>query len=389
MIKKLFRFDLALCIVFVVIAGGIVIVGGSIPISQEVAQIADTNSFREKNVLGNSSVVSSPYSQANQPTSSVYPRLPYGMQVSPYGITTKGITDDGTMALYAKDGIKWLREKILWTSIETAPDSYDWAKLDDHIAKVNALGMHLIFVIYNAPSWHMINCRDTGKLFAFGEGDIESFAGVLAKRYNGKTGHGYIDGYEIGDGDFDGYWDGDKDTSQACRDGSYYAPVLKKGYEVIKQTSPNAFVGMSGLTWESKAHEKEFLEQLFASDPEIGNYFDYGNIHYENTNIATQGDPRLAIIGNLDYPSLHDRWKIMRDVFISHGLSEKGIWVSQIGWGDSFVPPSKQLEYLTFVIDEARSSHVVDKVFWELNPVSPNTAILDSYKQYLRDIPVW
>jgi len=156
--------------------------------------------------------------------------------------------------------------------------------VDQQVAQANQAGIHIVYVIQAAPSWHNTEvCSADGVHFRFGPNDVSQFATALAQRYNGKNGHGYIDAYEIGNEDFDNYWNkAIGSASLQCRDPKYYVADLKSGYTAIKAQSPSALVGMFGMWYEDKTFEANFINGMFQLDPNVGNYMDYGNFHFYN-----------------------------------------------------------------------------------------------------------
>src|SRR5205823_6023892 len=105
-----------------------------------------------------------------------------------------------------------------------------------------------------------------------------TFAGVLAARYNGRNGHGYVDSFEIGNEEWDGYWGGSWANTLPCRAADYYGPVLKAGYQAVKAQSPTALVGMFGLWWMNTPHIQTYMTWLYQNG--YGPYMDFANFHY-------------------------------------------------------------------------------------------------------------
>jgi hypothetical protein len=226
----------------------------------------------------------------------------------------------------------------------------------------NANHIHLDFAIQNAPRWHLTQSCN-GQAILPRAVDMAQFATLLATRYNGQNGHGYIDSYEIGNEEFDNYWNIDQAHSAPCRAASYYGPVLKAGYQAIKAASPQAMVGMFGLWWEDTAHIHNYLQWLYRNG--YGQDFDYANFHYYICN----RDPSV-ISGS--QPSFDSEWQTIHTVMSQNGDGNKPIWVTEVGWtissinqeGTCSVTPQTQADYLNYVLTEAKNSHVVAKVFW-------------------------
>lgn len=321
--------------------------------------------------------------------------IPLPRILEPYGITNPTFTQD-TLSQIESLGVRWVRLPILWSTIETGPGAYDWRQVDSMVAMANANNLHIDFVFTNAPPWHMITCKESGKPFAFGAESISAFASIVATRYNGQTNHGFIDAYEIGSEEFDTYGSDTAPTDVACRTAGYYVPVLKAGYHAIKSVSPKSLVGMFGMGWNSKQHEVIYLQQLYTIDPMIGKFFDYGTITYYNASYETRGDPTKSVTSNPDYPTFAEKISLMQQTFSQFNDSEKPIWVSEIGWKQPFVSVALENTYLQESVAVASKARVA-RIFWYsldtdgyglLSHGTP-TPVYSTFEQLIRKMPNW
>lgn len=278
---------------------------------------------------------------------------------SPYGFTTIH-ADPQLVTFYKQLNVCWVRYQYHWgkqgnkPGIETAPGVYNWGPVDAAIATMNAAHIHVDFAIQSAPTWDLTQvCSADGQHFLPGPDELAKFATLLATRYDGKHGHGYIDSYEIGNEEYDNHFVPGLGNNQPCRSASYYAPVLKAGYQAIKAANPNALVGMFGLWWHYLPHIKDFTTYLFANG--YGKYMDYMNFHYYHSS----GDPSVTMG---DDPSFDVEWQTMHNIATQYGFANKPIWITETGWPDANAPAQNQ--YLQYVMTEAAKSHVIQKVFW-------------------------
>nr|HET6903249.1 glycosyl hydrolase [Ktedonobacteraceae bacterium] len=287
---------------------------------------------------------------------------------SPYGFTT--IHADSQLVTYYKQlNACWVRYQVHWGThggkigIETAPNQYNWAPVDAAIATMNAAHIHVDFAIQSAPDWDLTQvCAADGQHFLPGPAEMAKFATVLATRYDGKHGHGYIDSYEIGNEEFDNHFVPGLGNNQTCRDASYYGPVLKAGYQAIKAVSPQALVGMFGMWWHYMPHIQDFMTYLYANG--YGPYMDYMNFHYYHSG----GDPSVTM-GN--DPSFDQEWQTMHNIAAQHGFANKPIWVTEVGWptttfsgASNPVTPQTQSQFMQYILNESMKSGVVQRVFW-------------------------
>lgn len=299
---------------------------------------------------------------------------------SPYGFTTVH-ADSQLVTFYKQLNVCWVRYQIHWDKsgkkpgIESAPNVYDWSQVDGTIATMNAAGIHVDFAIQDAPPWDKTQvCAADGQHFLPGPNEMAHFATLLATRYNGKNGHGYIDAFEIGNEEFDNHFVPGLGNNQSCRSGSYYGEVLKAGYQAIKAVDPKALVGMFGMWWHYLPHIQDFMTYLYSHG--YGPYMDYMNFHYYHS-----GQDPAQTIGN--DPSFDLQWQTMHNIAAQYGFGSKPIWVTETGWatngsanagaGGSLISPQTQASYMQYILNESEKSKVVTKVFWfTIN--SPNEA---------------
>lgn len=314
---------------------------------------------------------------------------------SPYGFTTIH-ADSQLVTFYKQLNVCWVRYQYHWgvhggkPGIETAPGVYNWAPVDAAIATMNAAHIRVDFAIQSAPEWDLTQvCSADGQHFLPGPNELAHFATILATRYDGKHGHGYIDSYEIGNEEFDNHYVQGLGNNQPCRSASYYGPVLKAGYQAIKAVNPNALVGMFGLWWNNLPHIKDFTTYLFANG--YGQYMDYMNFHYYHGG----ADPATS---NGEDPSFDVEWQTMHDAAKQYGFANKPIWVTETGWDGT--DPQLQSRYLQYIMTESAKSQVIQKVFWftidyghQVKNIYPNnTTALPAFYTYqaiVRQQPAW
>jgi len=255
--------------------------------------------------------------------------------------------------------VGWVRQGLDWSSIETSPGVYDFGTLDRAVAQENAAGIQITVPLQDAPGFRKNQVCNGVNLFP-GPSEMSTFASVLAARYNGRNGHGYVQSFEIGNEEYDGYWSGSWDTTSACRTPNWYGPVLKAGYQAIKASSPNALVGMFGLWWQNSNHILSYMTWLYQNG--YGRYMDFANFHY-----YSGGDPSVS---TPDVPSYAGEWQMIHGVMAANGDGAKPIWCTEVGWAVNsngqpgpLVNPAQQSQYLQEILDSSRTSGVVQAVF--------------------------
>jgi cell division septation protein DedD len=310
---------------------------------------------------------------------------------NPYGFSVWGYQGRVTAS-----GIKWVRLQRDWSSIETAPGVYDFSGLDADVAAANAAGVHATVPIQDAPDFRKTQVCNGVNLFP-GANEMATFAGLLAARYNGQNGHGYIDSFEIGNEEWDGYWGGSWAATLPCRSASYYGPVLKAGYQAVKAQLPTALVGMFGMWWVNTPHIQGYLTWLYQNG--YGADMDFANFHY-----YTGADPSVT---NGDTPSFDLEWQTIRGVQAAYNDGAKPVWCTEIGWSVSSVSQSgpivslaQQSQYLQYALDSARTSKVMQRMFiytisdtgsdgMNLYPVSGPLPSYTMLEGYIGQYPSW
>src|SRR2546426_10417934 len=116
---------------------------------------------------------------------------------SPYGFSIWGYQTRVTAS-----GVKWARLQRDWFTIETSPGVYDFTGLDQDVARANAAGVHISVPLQDAPGFRKTQVCNGVNLFP-GPAEMSAFAGVVAARYNGNNGHGYVDSFEIGNEEYE------------------------------------------------------------------------------------------------------------------------------------------------------------------------------------------
>jgi hypothetical protein len=315
---------------------------------------------------------------------------------NPYGFSVWDLNATEA-ALVKGTGAGWVRFQYFWQHIQPTRDTWHWDPVDAAIKEANAAGIKVNFDILIAPDWALEQTCDPtrpDKKVLPGATEFAKFASVLAKRFDGNDGRPYIDAYEVGNEEFDNYWGGNWTASLPCRQPQLYAPVLKATYQAIKAVSPKALVGFSGLWWLDEHHFRSFYK--YFADNQLTEYFDFANFHY----YPCSGSP-------LDNSSGLSFRQVLS--WVHESVPSKPVWMTEFGWtvsnhsqsGKCIVSPAKQAEYMADVFDAARTSGVMDRVFWyTINPPWGNdgmsltkyevpTSTYHAYQKYTSQYPAW
>lgn len=311
---------------------------------------------------------------------------------SPYGFTTyhggnHNYAYNATLvAEYKQLHVCWVRLQFHGDLIEVSPGVYNWSLVDQAVATMNAAGIHMTFALQQLPQWdRSLVCPVDGVRYAAGAAEMAMFAQVAATRYNGKSGHGVIDAFEIGNEEYDNHYSGSMATTEQCRSAAAYGPVLRAAYQAIKAVYPSALVGTQGFWWQYTPHIQTTWNTLFKS---YSQYFDYANFHYYQ-------DPPGVTHGN--FPSFADEIQLIHQAAQANGQGNKPVWVTEVGFDNT--NPAVQSSNLQYVLDQARSSGVVQRTFLftinygtQVKTIYPPTGPLPAYfmlQRYIASYPFW
>lgn len=287
------------------------------------------------------------------------------VDASPYGFTVADSIDQDLVDRYKQLNISWVRLQLPWERIETSRGVYNWSELDKQIKFANQNNLHVSFVLQGSPSWERSStCPNEETPDAMG-----TFAGMVAKRYNGQSGsQGTISSIEIGNEEFTGFQDA---LPQPCWSADNYYPVLKAGYQAVKANYPNLLVGTFGSAWLNVPGIQTFYSRLY----QLGGraYFDFANLHYYNHNKDTNEDPSKISGAKKADPTFDQRWQSVYSVMQQNGDGQKPLWITETGFrarpdknkpNDVIISPDTEAQYLTYELTEAMNSHAVKKIFW-------------------------
>lgn len=251
----------------------------------------------------------------------------------------------------------WMRFQVAWSYIEqqqTGPSTYVWTQVDDAVQKCNANGVNYIFVVQNAPAWHLANlCSGDPTKGYLLTADTAQFVRDVCNRYNGGA-NGHIEAIEIGN---EGYTDS---SVLSCKSSAFLAPVLAACYPIIKSLLPGCLVGCASQNYKSISLITSWCQALF--DNGAGDAFDYWNFHFYNGQFAPS-DNR----GNSDQPTFDQFWQTIQSVSVANGRPTRRCRVTEYGWpvsGSPNVTQQQQSDYNLYCLQSAARSGFVDHMLW-------------------------
>ena len=256
---------------------------------------------------------------------------------------------DRTGAVVLDSGARWALITVSWRAVEyDAKGTYDQAQLDsvDHAVSVlNQAGVNVIATVFATPRWASAD-PDEQYTPPTDPADYADFMKFLADRYKGR-----VAAYEIwNEEDLSRFW-------KPAPDAAAYAGLLKAAYPKVKEGDPNARVLFGGTQF----NDYSWLEQVYAAEPTIGQYFDVMATHPYPPNRHAPEDVRYCTVADPDNfcPVADGRmskdsfpaYRLVRDTLLAHG-NDKPIWFTEVGWSSASgnawgVSEATQADYLT------------------------------------------
>ncbi len=244
--------------------------------------------------------------------------------------------------------VDWIRleSAFIWGNVEPFKGNFNFNKTDNLVKEIEKYGIKMIGKFTSYAEWACGSKEVIRGHIPSPPGckpdDVEEykkFVKTVVERYDGD-----------GINDMPGlkypikYWTiGNEVEDPTFFDGSGkdYAELLKASYEAIKEADPEARVLISAAG-DVKLLEEPFWKEAFSQD--IGNYFDYGNIHY---NVGNSG------IDEEGFEDLSRGFKYYEEFLNSYGIEGKKIFGTEISPAPGYLP--KEEEAKLWVIGSVKS----------------------------------
>jgi hypothetical protein len=283
--------------------------------------------------------------------------------------------DDEMLRLASEAGFDAVVQVFSWLEIEPTREEWHWEYPDFVVRAAEHYDLDLIVRLDRQPGWATEPVMDSAAP-PDNLDDYASFAGTVAQRYRGQIG-GYI------------VWNEPnlaKEWGGRPPDPAAYTDLLRRAYEAIKATDPEATVVSAGLAptnhQDAEAmDDRAFLEAMYQAG--AGAYFDALGAHPYGFAYPPD-DPRGAHDG-LNLARLLD----LREIMEAHGDGDKPIWVTELGWTTAGVgegswltiSPQQQADYLTGAWRRAQREWPWLQVFtvWNLSQGLPPTDEMAGY----------
>lgn len=293
-----------------------------------------------------------------------------------YGINDWYYTDTG-MRLAQATGVGMMRlAGVNWALIQptegvdpvwNSSGNGGLNNIDSFMDQVSAYGMKVTVPIMLAPSW----AYQSGLLLP-DPTKYAAFVTAFLEHYQSRGQIDSISAVEMLAEETTNTWGGSSGGARN-RDAYYYVSVLQAGYNAVQTFNAtynkNVLVATASL-WSSPVG---YLEDMY--DYGAGGYFDVMNFHYY---------PGADPANNFSWIASHYR-KVMEQ----NGDGAKPIWITEFGWSTTnenqskTATPAQQSTYMEYVLNNARKSGYIQKIFWYTLEYQDGMALMHRTNQYV------
>ncbi len=290
-------------------------------------------------VTGND--VESCYDDATSRALGGLPTIGYGMAVAS--------VDDQALALVEGAGFGWVLHYVSWALTEPSPGQYDWAWLDDAVAKCESRDLNIVMRIDRPPAWANGGGEETAP--PTDPQYLRDFMHALVTRFGSR-----VSGYVIwNEPNLAAEWGGE--TPDAER----YVNLLWAAYEGAKAADPSVTIVSAGLASTNDVSSRAVDDRVY-----LQRMYDAGAA----SAFDVMGSNPLGFASSPDDTSdpnhfYFSRVTELRDIMVSNGDASKSVWALELGWlydtdvnlGDfnwMKVSPEQQADYLVRAYCKAR-----------------------------------
>lgn len=249
-------------------------------------------------------------------------------------------------------GVRWLREEFSWSVIEPKNDQWSWGRYDQLMTEASKRGVHVVALAMTTPGW----AGATWDTIADDPAEYAQYVAAIAGRY-GPGGTFWTDHpaltavpleqIELLNEPFlPQFAAGDTNAAR-------YARLVRAAASAGRGANAGVryLMAVDTTSYDTAQNQHEWIDAMYAEVPDLNAYYDGITVHP---------------YGSLDnYTSGASRWQFrrieeIRAKLVAHDASDKGFWLTEIGWptcAQGCETEAQQADFVGRSIDMMRSTY--------------------------------
>ncbi|MGH2903350.1 MAG: hypothetical protein ACRDK7_07190 [Solirubrobacteraceae bacterium] len=222
-------------------------------------------------------------------------------------------------------GVKWEREDLAWSVVESQKGVFNWTSFDKVMAVAKEHGLTILPIVGYAPSW-----ASPGDAT-----DYAAFVKAAVERYGPGT-SANLQWWELWNEPYFAYaWSGKTPEPGAyARDALAAAQAAKSVSSSVKLLLAADYQDAS-QTGGSSPWETTWIDDMFATAPTLGKWIDGVSVH------PYGDDPALPLAEAGGWKDVDGQWAFqridtIRAKFLAHGVNVP-FWITEVGWSTAEV----------------------------------------------------
>ncbi len=269
---------------------------------------------------------------------------------------------DRVVTLAQIAGFDWVRQQVPWKDTALADGTFGFQELDKVVETVASKNRKLLLSVVKSPEWATGRPGDHG--LPRNNADYGRFVEEIARRYKGK-----VQAIEVWNEQNLAVENGGRVVPE---DAGRYVELLKEAYTRIKAVDPSIVVVAGALSSSGENNPERAVDDMTYykamytyNGGEIKNYMDVQGFHPASTL-----NPPDALYPEAPGPGCEmqpKQWcedqthyfrhiENVRQVMVDHGLADKQIWITEMGWATENTSPG--YEYGNFISLEQQADYL-------------------------------
>ena len=221
-------------------------------------------------------------------------------------------------------GVRWLREEFSWSVIEPKDDAWSWGRYDQLMTEAAKRDVHVVALAMTTPAW----AGATWDTISEDPSEYAEYIAAIAGRYgpNGTFWAAHpeltavpLEQIELLNEPFlPQFAAGDTNAGR-------YARLVRAATPAGRAANPAVrfLMAVDTTSYDASQVQHEWIDEMYAAVPDL-------NAHYDGITVHPYGS-----LDNYTPPS--SRWQFrrieeIRAKLVGHEASDKGFWLTEIGW---------------------------------------------------------